>query len=148
MSRAGVVKPAQEMGSSRLKCTSCRMSLFLVRSAMDVVTIVRPSKSTTRKKKYCRSAGYARSIRRLNLQAHSKKWTQTQDHPRCGLGLCNAGAASDHPFRWEAQRMKLASEVHKRSTGKSFYILDEPTTGLLPEDISRLIKVLERLWMM
>ncbi len=41
MSRVGVVKLAQEMGSSRLKCTSCRMSLFLVKSAMDVVTIVR-----------------------------------------------------------------------------------------------------------
>lgn len=40
--------------------------------------------------------------------------------------------------------MKLASELHKRSTGKSFYILDEPTTGLHTEDISRLIKVLER----
>ena len=50
MSRAGVVKPAQEMGSSRLKCTSCRMSSSLVKSATDVVTIVRPSKSTTRKK--------------------------------------------------------------------------------------------------
>ena len=44
----------------------------------------------------------------------------------------------------EAQRMKLASELHKRSTGKSFYILDEPTTGLHTEDISRLLKVLER----
>ena len=50
MSRVGVVKPAQEMGSSRLKCTSCQMSLSLVRSAMDVDTIVKPSKSTTRKK--------------------------------------------------------------------------------------------------
>ena len=44
----------------------------------------------------------------------------------------------------EAQRMKLASELHKRSTGKSFYILDEPTTGLHTEDIARLLKVLSR----
>ena len=40
--------------------------------------------------------------------------------------------------------MKLASELHKRSTGKSFYILDEPTTGLHTDDIARLLKVLER----
>ena len=44
----------------------------------------------------------------------------------------------------EAQRMKLASELHKRSTGKSFYILDEPTTGLHTDDIARLLKVLQR----
>ena len=40
--------------------------------------------------------------------------------------------------------MKLASELHKRSTGKSLYILDEPTTGLHTDDIARLLKVLER----
>lgn len=44
----------------------------------------------------------------------------------------------------EAQRMKLASELHKNSNGKSFYILDEPTTGLHTDDIARLLKVLER----
>lgn len=41
--------------------------------------------------------------------------------------------------------MKLASELHKRSTGRSIYILDEPTTGLHVDDISRLLKVLNRL---
>ena len=45
----------------------------------------------------------------------------------------------------EAQRVKLASELHKRSTGKSFYILDEPTTGLHVHDIGKLLKVLQRL---
>ncbi len=40
--------------------------------------------------------------------------------------------------------MKLASELHKRSTGKSLYILDEPTTGLHTEDIAQLLKVLAR----
>ena len=44
----------------------------------------------------------------------------------------------------EAQRMKLASELHKNSNGKNFYILDEPTTGLHTDDIARLLKVLER----
>jgi excinuclease ABC subunit A len=41
--------------------------------------------------------------------------------------------------------MKLASELHKNSNGKNFYILDEPTTGLHTDDIARLLKVLERL---
>ena len=45
----------------------------------------------------------------------------------------------------EAQRMKLASELHKKSNGKTFYILDEPTTGLHSEDIKRLLEVLQRL---
>src|SRR5699024_3917128 len=43
------------------------------------------------------------------------------------------------------QRVKLASELHKRSNGRSLYILDEPTTGLHSEDIGRLITVLQRL---
>ncbi|RIL40450.1 ATP-binding cassette domain-containing protein, partial [Mammaliicoccus fleurettii] len=45
----------------------------------------------------------------------------------------------------EAQRVKLASELHKRSTGRSIYILDEPTTGLHVDDIGRLLKVLNKL---
>ena len=61
-----------------------------------------------------------------------------------GLGYVTLGHPATTLSGGEAQRMKLASELHKRSTGKSFYILDEPTTGLHTEDISRLIKVLER----
>ena len=43
------------------------------------------------------------------------------------------------------RNVKLASELHKRSTGRSIYILDEPTTGLHVDDISRLLKVLNRI---
>ncbi|WP_302992879.1 excinuclease ABC subunit UvrA [uncultured Streptococcus sp.] len=61
-----------------------------------------------------------------------------------GLGYVTLGQPATTLSGGEAQRMKLASELHKRSTGKSFYILDEPTTGLHSEEISRLIQVLER----
>ncbi|WP_213563111.1 excinuclease ABC subunit UvrA [Staphylococcus auricularis] len=62
-----------------------------------------------------------------------------------GLGYVKLGQSATTLSGGEAQRVKLASELHKRSTGRSIYILDEPTTGLHVDDISRLLKVLNRL---
>ncbi|PTU81239.1 excinuclease ABC subunit UvrA [Staphylococcus pasteuri] len=62
-----------------------------------------------------------------------------------GLGYVTLGQQATTLSGGEAQRVKLASELHKRSTGRSIYILDEPTTGLHVDDISRLLKVLNRL---
>ena len=62
-----------------------------------------------------------------------------------GLGYVRLGQPATTLSGGEAQRVKLASELHKRSAGKSFYILDEPTTGLHADDIKRLLTVMQRL---
>ncbi|MBC8063086.1 MAG: excinuclease ABC subunit UvrA [Clostridiaceae bacterium] len=81
--------------------------------------------------------GYFENIPRIN-----NKLTTLMD---VGLGYVRLGQPSTQLSGGEAQRIKLAFELSKRSTGKTLYILDEPTTGLHIDDVNRLIKILQRL---
>lgn len=78
------------------------------------------------------------------FQAIPKIHRKLQTIADVGLGYVHLGQPAT-TLSGEAQRMKLASELHRQSNGKSFYILDEPTTGLHMADIKRLLAVLQRL---
>lgn len=77
-----------------------------------------------------------------NIPSIRKKLETLMD---VGLSYIKLGQPSTQLSGGEAQRIKLATELSKRPTGKTLYILDEPTTGLHPEDVRKLIQVLQKL---
>ena len=74
-----------------------------------------------------------------------KAHTRLQTMLEVGLDYIKLGQPATTLSDGEAQRVKLATELSKRSTGKTFYILDEPTTGLSFADVDKLLQVLNRL---
>ncbi|MBR4163516.1 MAG: excinuclease ABC subunit UvrA [Solobacterium sp.] len=76
---------------------------------------------------------------------HPKIKNKLQTLYDVGLGYIKLGQSSTTLSGGEAQRVKLASELQKKATGKTVYILDEPTTGLHTDDVKRLIAVLQRI---
>lgn len=76
---------------------------------------------------------------------HPKIKNKLQTLYDVGLGYIKLGQSSTTLSGGEAQRVKLASELQKKATGKTVYILDEPTTGLHTDDVKRLIEVLQRI---
>ena len=77
-----------------------------------------------------------------NLPSIHRKLATLKD---VGLGYIKLGQPATTLSGGEAQRVKLASELQKRQTGKTFYILDEPTTGLHFDDVRQLLEVLQQL---
>ena len=76
---------------------------------------------------------------------HPQIYSKIKTLQDVGLGYIKLGQSATTLSGGEAQRVKLATELSKKSTGKTLYILDEPTTGLHAVDVQKLIKILQRL---
>lgn len=81
----------------------------------------------------------------LFFENHPKIKRKLETLSEVGLGYIKLGQSSTTLSGGEAQRVKLATELSKRGTGKTIYILDEPTTGLHTDDVAKLIEVLQKL---
>ena len=79
------------------------------------------------------------------FQNHKQIYNKIKTLQDVGLGYIKLGQSATTLSGGEAQRVKLATELSKTSTGKTLYILDEPTTGLHSHDVEKLIKILQRL---
>ena len=142
--KAGDAKPVQEMVSSRLRCTFYQMCMSLVKYVMENDTI------ETLEVKYKGKSIYDvlnMTVEEAcdffsNIPSISRKMETLRD---VGLGYIRLGQPSTELSGEKHRGIKLAAELSKRSTGKTIYILDEPTTGLHFADVHKLVDILARL---
>ena len=145
MSRAADAKPARVTACSKLKCTFCRMCMFPVTCARAAATTRKRSRCATRAKNIYEVLDMTVD-EACEFFANVPKIARRLETMReVGLGYVKLGQSSTTLSGGEAQRAKLATELSKRSTGKTIYILDEPTTGLHVADVHRLVDVLQKL---
>jgi excinuclease ABC subunit A len=120
--------------------------MFHAKYAMASAITKRRCSARIPRQEYLRCTGNERRGRAAVLcQNHPKIKNKLQTLYDVGLGYVKLGQSSTTLSGGEAQRVKLASELQKKPTGKTVYILDEPTTGLHTDDVNRLIGVLERI---
>ena len=138
------MRPAAEMESLRLRCISCRMYMYRVKCGGKRYN--RETLEVKYKGKTIYDVLNMTVEEALEFFEHvpsiRRKMETLND---VGLSYIRLGQPSTTLSGGEAQRIKLATELSRRSTGKTVYILDEPTTGLHFADVHKLTEILKRL---
>ena len=144
MSAAAGARPARATVSSRSRCTSCPIS-----TCCEVCKGKRYNRETL--EVHYKGKSIADVLEMTVEEALEffrdlpKLEAKLRTLSEVGLGYIRLGQSSTTLSGGEAQRVKLATELSKRSTGRTIYILDEPTTGLHTDDVKKLLEVLQRL---
>ena len=137
--------PATAAAASRSRCTSSRTSGSRARPARAAGTTTRRSTSSTRARRSPTCSRWRCRTRRSFSSNHKRIASALKLLEDVGLGYLELGRAATTLSGGEAQRIKLARELSKRSHGRTLYLLDEPTTGLHFDDVAKLVVVLQRL---
>ena len=144
-SRAGAARPARATASSRSRCTSCPTSTSPATNARASATIARRWRSSSRDKSIADVLDMTVEEGANFFKAVPAIRDKLETLARVGLGYIHIGQQATTLSGGEAQRIKLSKELSRRATGRTLYILDEPTTGLHFHDVAKLLEVLHEL---